>query len=255
MTNNHDYIIFTYDEKNNVIETNYYFDGESVITEYNYNNENNLDSIQINDTIFTNPKECIEGAQKFVEKSIGLVEGDFSTTIINEKLYYDTTDVLPIVKEGFVETALTGGNLKTYLGIVEDTDVTPISSFISYQEITINNQTYKFEYKYDCNGNIIYCAFDHPTVDTKDRTYVYSYELGQFKSEIVYQYFEDKENQNNLVLNGDENNNLNELTLLNAEYSYDLMGNITEIVRTVKRNEYINLPSNQAYTYNFKNQY
>ena len=139
MTNNHDYIIFTYDEKNNVIETNYYFDGECVITEYNYNNENNLDSIQINDTIFTNPKECVEGAQKFVEKSIGLVEGDFSTTIINEKLYYDTTDVLPIVKAGSVETALTGGNLKTYLGIVEDPDVTPISSFISYQEITINN--------------------------------------------------------------------------------------------------------------------
>ena len=254
MTNNHDYIIFTYDEKNNVIETNYYFDGESVITEYNYNNENNLDSIQINDTIFTNPKECVEGAKKFVEKSIGLFEGDFSTTIINEKLYYDTTEVLPIVKEGVVETALTGGNLKTYLGIVEDPDVTPISSSISSQEITINNQTYTFEYKYDCNGNIVYCAFDHPTVDAKDRTYVYSYELGQLKSETVYQYFEDKEDQNNLVLNGDENNNLNELTLLNAEYTYDLMGNITGIVRTVKRNEYINLPSNQAYTYNFKNQ-
>ena len=68
MTNNHDYIIFTYDEKNNVIETNYYFAGESVITEYKYNNDNNLDSIQINDTIFTNPKECIEGAQNLLKR-------------------------------------------------------------------------------------------------------------------------------------------------------------------------------------------
>ena len=233
-SDNHDYISFVYNENNDILSITYYFNGET-LTDYFYYDENKeLSSIRVNDFVFTNPKECIEGLTKYVESSISYVNGDETKEIVKELAYYDNTDdVWSIAKQKEDSTG-------THFDILgNDIELHKLSSRICKQEFFVgsnpNMEKYKYTYSYtyDEFGNINSITYDDPTGSSKDRKYLYSYELNELRYEIV--------------MRGDE-------ILLVTNYTYDSYGNITNIKRSFPKEEYANLPAKQEFTYNALNQ-
>ena len=209
----YDYVSFEYDTNNRITKVDRCFNGNIQTTEYTYKNSE-LESLTINDTLFTKPEEVIEEDKKILKSYI---ENENKETILLEKDYYETPDLYLNLNE---------------LDEVDESDK-GISSRIGKQEFIINNITYTYNYTYDNTGNIICIEYTDSSNTENNRKYLYTYHLGALINETVEK---------------------NQEIIYNCTYNYDLYGNITSIERTIKTGVYSNLPSTQTFIYNSYNE-
>lgn len=211
-------IEYFYNELDNISKIKYTVEGIEGTIYYSYDEEGNLLSMNDNN-IITTLYYNNDVLGRLQEKITTLVE----YTNLKHKYTYYTSDTMN-------KTEIETNNLNKLT-----------STRIAKEEITIYNTKYIYEYNYDSIGNIIKITLTEieNTLINKKQTYHYEYnQYNQLTKEIV----------KNININEDT-----ETQILNTTYTYDTLGNIITINRSIKQDIYESLPTNITYNYNETN--
>lgn len=109
---------------------------------------------------------------------------------------------------------------------------------IEKAEVTVGEQKYTYQYTYDELGNIInYLEIGVNTTTNEvvsNRRYLYEYDL---YNQLTKEKVEKQDDETGYI------------TILECNYTYDEIGNIISMNRTIKQNEYQTLPTHITYHY------
>ena len=122
---------------------------------------------------------------------------------------------------------------------IEENNTNNLSSCrIEKAEVTVGEQKYTYQYTYDELGNIVsYLEIGVNTTTNEvvsNRRYLYEYDL---YNQLTKEKVEKQDDETGYI------------TILECNYTYDEIGNIISMNRTIKQNEYQTLPTHITYYY------
>ena len=224
--NEESFIEFSYNDKQELISQLININGVEEETTFEKNSDGVVTSTKINKSIFTNPVEASDSLKRVYNQYVSYhdTELDDVISIFTQEIEYKSSLNKPEILV-YDETS------SHYIDKAENTTLT--SLLPSKQKLYIGENTFIISYKYDALRNVTQIIIDSPEG------------FDDFKYEYEYNY-------NNSL--SKEIVSINNIEKLNASYTYDIYGNLTNIYRTKKEGIYSALPTNQEYTYNNNNQ-
>lgn len=212
---NHNEIQYFYDDKANLSKIEYLLEELSGVVELNYDEDGNKNKIKHQgiETILENENDPLG---RYFTK---LVKKD-NFNILTYQYTYDE-------------------NSSMQQSSIEENNTNNLSSCrIEKAEVTVGEQKYTYQYTYDELGNIVsYLEIGVNTTTNEvvsNRRYLYEYDL---YNQLTKEKVEKQDDETGYI------------TILECNYTYDEIGNIISMNRTIKQNEYQTLPTHITYYY------
>lgn len=212
---NHNEIQYFYDDKANLSKIEYLLEELSGVVELNYDEDGNKNKIKHQgiETILENENDPLG---RYFTK---LVKKD-NLNILTYQYTYDE-------------------NSSMQQSSIEENNTNNLSSCrIEKAEVTVGEQKYIYQYTYDELGNIVsYLEIGVNTTTNEvvsNRRYLYEYDL---YNQLTKEKVEKQDDETGYI------------TILECNYTYDEIGNIISMNRTIKQNEYQTLPTHITYYY------
>lgn len=212
---NHNEIQYFYDDKANLSKIEYLLEELSGVVELNYDEDGNKNKIKHQgiETILENENDPLG---RYFTK---LVKKD-NLNILTYQYTYDE-------------------NSSMQQSSIEENNTNNLSSCrIEKAEVTVGEQKYTYQYTYDELGNIVsYLEIGVNTTTNEvvsNRRYLYEYDL---YNQLTKEKVEKQDDETGYI------------TILECNYTYDEIGNIISMNRTIKQNEYQTLPTHITYYY------
>lgn len=212
---NHNEIQYFYDDKANLSKIEYLLEELNGVVELNYDEDGNKNKIKHQgiETILENENDPLG---RYFTK---LVKKD-NLNILTYQYTYDE-------------------NSSMQQSSIEENNTNNLSSCrIEKAEVTVGEQKYTYQYTYDELGNIVsYLEIGVNTTTNEvvsNRRYLYEYDL---YNQLTKEKVEKQDDETGYI------------TILECNYTYDEIGNIISMNRTIKQNEYQTLPTHITYYY------
>ena len=212
---NHNEIQYFYDEKANLSKIEYLLEDFIGVVELNYDEDGNKNKVKHQDieTILENENDPLG---RYFTK---LVKKDNVNILTYQYTYYE--------------------NSSMQQSSIEENNTNHLASCrIEKAEVTVGEQKYTYQYTYDELGNIInYLEIGVNTTTNEvvsNRRYLYEYDL---YNQLTKEKVEKQDDETGYI------------TILECNYTYDEIGNIISMNRTIKQNEYQTLPTHITYHY------